>query len=112
MIAIIINHTKSMQTVSKRFIISLNRLTGGSALLSRKNHKKKMKRTPSIEIIGRTYQKWYCLNGKGILYNERHHRHAISDDHHSHDDMDKEVPISRVGISKIPISKRNRRWPS
>lgn len=103
---------KSIQTISKRFIIRLNKLTGGLVLLSRENHKKKMIRTPSIEIIGRTHQKWYCLNGKSILYDERHHRHAISDDHRSRNSVDKEIPISRVGISKMPISKRNRRCPS
>ena len=100
---------KSIQTISKRFIIRLNRLTGGLVLLSRENHKKKMIRTPAIEIIGGTHRKWYCLNGKSILYDERHHRHAISDNHCNRDGTNKEIPISRIGISKIPISKRNRR---
>lgn len=48
---------KSIQTISKRFIIRLNKLTGGLVLLSRENHKKKMIRTPSIEIIGGTHRK-------------------------------------------------------
>lgn len=99
---------KSIQTISKRFIIRLNKLTGGLVLLSRENHKKKMIRTPSIEIIGRTHRKWYCLNGKSIIYDERHQHHAISDNH-NRNGANKEIPISRIGISKIPISKQNRR---
>lgn len=100
---------KSIQTISKRFIIRLNKLTGGLVLLSRENHKKKMIRTPSIEIIGGTHRKWYCLNGKSIIYDECHQRHAISDNHYNRDGANKEIPISRIGISKIPISKQNRR---
>lgn len=100
---------KSIQTISKRFIIRLNKLTGGLVLLSRENHKKKMIRTPSIEIIGGTHRKWYCLNGKSIIYDERHQRHSISDNHYNRDGANKEIPISRIGISKIPISKQNRR---